>query len=524
LDKILSAIEIPLQEPISNSIKQVYEDCLDYINRIDKLKIDFDKLVLRSKTVIKNCQNPEEVEKNLSKLENHLMSTKDSFEENISLIKQMTEISENMDLEITRIENWLNDNNSNKLNANQIENERLKTNELIERKNTLIELFSKTKFNCYNQIIDKYNELIDTLQQNLKQKSENNNLKEVEKDISIELENKEVLENGSENSVIETPNEQQIQTEQQCVSFSTPLSSSTPKSTSVSYPSSPISLKETTPTTEMDSPSVLSDASVSDFIARINKRREAVSAVKTQLETFSELNGKDYEEFGKQESALKSVKESLDNVKPKIEQIMSGKENFLNSFDEESQVTRIINKMWDEWSQVKEEFMKLHRRWWKARELLQQFETALRQIKAWLDSTEQILANSRLQSGELNIEIAKKHQELLMNQFQKHVPIYGTVKVLSNKVITNCTSNNGSVLKDQLDSVEKRWKSVVRELSWRRERLQNNGNLDSLSQWNDLRSWLQKCELVLKTTYGDIKDLKTATKTLSQIRVSMISD
>ena len=483
IEKLLDSIKIKSYElkhlcDLVSEVNEIYEE-------INKLKQEVEKLDSIDDKLHKNC-------KNLSK----------KAEEKKQVLQRVIEVASKLDENMKEFEK-LYQQQIKDIKEEQLLSSKQKLNDIKELVKFLEELIDEQSLLTLKETIEKYDNLISDFENKVKshflEDTQNQN-----NDLSKEDSESKVIKCETLNVVDEKPSVEH--------DLSVLITS---QSTSSSSPSSLSSYNQTSLT-----PIKLETGSASKFIARISEYREEILSINKLMESFAELNGPDYDNFNKQEAALKSVKEQLDKIKPKVEQIMSEKEKILIIFEEDGQVTKEIGKMWDEWWELKEKFMKRHRRWWKAREQLQQFESSLRQVNTWLDTTEQILGSSRYPSGELNIEVAKKHQDLLIKQFQIHNPFYGNVKVLSAKVVSQCSQNDGKLLQQQIETVDQRWRAVIRELAWRRERFQNDGNsLDVLSRWNELIDWLDKSQKILEQTNGKITQVKMAGSILKQIKV-----
>ena len=483
IEKLLDSIKIKSYElkhlrDLVSEVNEIYEE-------INKLKQEVEKLDSIDDKLNNNC-------KNLSK----------KAEEKKQVLQRVIEVASKLDENIKEFEK-LYQQQIKDIKEEQLLSSKQKLNDIKELVKFLEELIDEQSLLTLKETIEKYDNLISDFENQVKndflEDTQNQN-----NDLSKEDSESKVIKCETLNVVDEKPS---VEHDLSVLITSQSASSSSPSSLS--------SYNQTSLT-----PIKLETGSASKFIARISEYREEILSIDKLMESFAELNGPDYDNFNKQEAALKSVKEQLDKIKPKVEQIMSEKEKILIIFEEDGQVTKEIGKMWDEWWELKEKFMKRHRRWWKAREQLQQFESSLRQVNTWLDTTEQILSSSRYPSGELNIEVAKKHQDLLIKQFQIHNPFYGNVKVLSGKVVSQCSQNDGKLLTQQIETVDQRWRAVIRELAWRRERFQNDGNsLDVLSRWNELIDWLDKSQKILEQTNGKITQVKMAGSILKQIKV-----
>ena len=483
IEKLLDSIKIKSYElkhlrDLVSEVNEIYEE-------INKLKQEVEKLDSIDDKLNNNC-------KNLSK----------KAEEKKQVLQRVIEVASKLDENIKEFEK-LYQQQIKDIKEEQLLSSKQKLNDIKELVKFLEELIDEQSLLTLKETIEKYDNLISDFENQVKndflEDTQNQN-----NDLSKEDSESKVIKCETLNVVDEKPS-----VEHDLSVLITSQSASSSSSSSLS------SYNQTSLT-----PIKLETGSASKFIVRISEYREEILSIDKLMESFAELNGPDYDNFNKQEAALKSVKEQLDKIKPKVEQIMSEKEKILIIFEEDGQVTKEIGKMWDEWWELKEKFMKRHRRWWKAREQLQQFESSLRQVNTWLDTTEQILSSSRYPSGELNIEVAKKHQDLLIKQFQIHNPFYGNVKVISGKVVSQCSQNDGKLLTQQIETVDQRWRAVIRELAWRRERFQNDGNsLDVLSRWNELIDWLDKSQKILEQTNGKITQVKMAGSILKQIKV-----
>ncbi|GFY29514.1 dystrophin [Trichonephila clavipes] len=154
-------------------------------------------------------------------------------------------------------------------------------------------------------------------------------------------------------------------------------------------------------------------AIVPDFIAKVNKVREAIAAVNRQLHQ-PELAGKDFEDFGRQEGSLKGIKDGINTLKPNVELVCAEKENIVKkaSNTDAAQIERVSEKLNEEWNKLNGAYDDRYKKWQKSCEVWQGFESDLRSMTSWLVSSETILAHSRLQNGDLDYERARMHQEV----------------------------------------------------------------------------------------------------------------
>lgn len=259
---------------------------------------------------------------------------------------------------------------------------------------------------------------------------------------------------------------------------------------------------------------------VPDFVAKVNKVREAVAAVNRQL-SQPELSGKDFEDFGKQEGSLKAIKDGINTLKPNIELVCAEKENVIKKAtkSEVMQVDRVSEKLKEEWNKLNISYEDRYKKWLKIREIWQGFESDLRSMTSWLVTSETILAQSRLPNGDLDYERAKMHQEMLQNQVSEKMTMMERLTVIGHKVSDQCSAPDAILLQEQLESINRRWKSLVAELAARKAKLEEDKT--TLAVVNDeiqeLSTWLKETETLLCAT-PRTTDLSAARTLLGKLK------
>ncbi|GIY17831.1 dystrophin [Caerostris darwini] len=241
-------------------------------------------------------------------------------------------------------------------------------------------------------------------------------------------------------------------------------------------------------------------ALVPDFIAKVNKVREAIAAVNRQLHQ-PELAGKDFEDFGRQESSLKGIKDGMNALKPNVELVCAEKENIIKkaSKADAAQIERVSEKLNEEWNKLNGAYEERYKKWQKSSVIWQGFESDLRSMTSWLVSSETILAHSRLQNGDLDYERARMHQEMLQKQVSEKMAIIEGINVTGHKVLEQCSAPDAILLQEQLDSLNKRWKTLVAELATRKAKLDEDKSTLAVvkDEMEDLTAWLKETETLL---------------------------
>lgn len=100
---------------------------------------------------------------------------------------------------------------------------------------------------------------------------------------------------------------------------------------------------------------------IADYVAKVSKLREAIGAVNRQLH-LPELSGKDFEDFSKQEGALKTINDALEALRPHIDSVKLEARGILQKANdnENVQVGRLLDMMSDDWQRVKQLFSDRH--------------------------------------------------------------------------------------------------------------------------------------------------------------------
>ncbi|GIY18062.1 utrophin [Caerostris extrusa] len=120
-------------------------------------------------------------------------------------------------------------------------------------------------------------------------------------------------------------------------------------------------------------------------------------------------------------------------------------------------------------------------------------------MTSWLVSSETILAHSRLQNGDLDYERARMHQEMLQKQVSEKMAIIEGINVTGHKVLEQCSAPDAILLQEQLDSLNKRWKTLVAELATRKAKLDEDKSTLAVvkDEMEDLTAWLKETETLL---------------------------
>ncbi|KAH7936540.1 hypothetical protein HPB49_000811 [Dermacentor silvarum] len=260
---------------------------------------------------------------------------------------------------------------------------------------------------------------------------------------------------------------------------------------------------------------------IPDYVAKVAKVREALLAVGRQAHA-PELCGKDFEDFEKQEGILKSVKEALDALKPTVDSVKQEQAAIMQKSNDKDalEVSRAVEKMSEDWTKLKQVYADRHSRWLKTREFWQQFDSSIRGLNLWMEEIETILVQCHLPNGDLDVELSQKHQESMEKQVTEKMPHFEDVKTMTKQIMEQCSAADGVLLQQKLDTLTRRWKSIISELQSRRERLAvDNSRTEQVKEdMLELKPWLMEVDRLLSYSPNEDDDIETTKERLEQLK------
>uniref|UniRef100_T1IRG4 Protein detached n=1 Tax=Strigamia maritima TaxID=126957 RepID=T1IRG4_STRMM len=196
-------------------------------------------------------------------------------------------------------------------------------------------------------------------------------------------------------------------------------------------------------------------AALADFMAKINKLREAISAISRQL-NVSEFEGKMYMEFTRQEEILIIIKQAVETLKPKIGEIETEKATLLLTCEQTEQKNG-INTMCDnlqaEWNLLLETVELKYRRWTASKEQLETFRVTAEALFVWLTNAETILADENkdfIQESIMKLPYEIKDQETNLSD------VFMRGKEIQNESATADVIK----LQEKMDDINDRWQKL----------------------------------------------------------------
>ncbi|XP_071545194.1 uncharacterized protein [Panulirus ornatus] len=235
---------------------------------------------------------------------------------------------------------------------------------------------------------------------------------------------------------------------------------------------------------------------VPDFVASVNRLREAVSAISRQLHA-SKLSGNKYDNLKAQEDELKVIKQGLETLKPRVDGLETERNTTIKSVTpaESEQVRRVMDKLREEWAQVNRGYTERHACWLQCSETWRTLQKTIDDFAVWLNSIEekvQITANQALPD-------AKSTQKELEKQVTlKHRPSQ-TLQSMCKEVTEGMSADDGKRLQERVDSLMKRWRALLLDLAARRERIagEEGGKDSTCSEYETLVTWVDQAQALM---------------------------
>uniref|UniRef100_UPI00398E3E15 utrophin-like isoform X3 n=2 Tax=Pristiophorus japonicus TaxID=55135 RepID=UPI00398E3E15 len=254
----------------------------------------------------------------------------------------------------------------------------------------------------------------------------------------------------------------------------------------------------------------------SDYLLDINKTLLALADVELLLNA-PELNNGKYEDFSSQEDSLKNIKDMLEKLEEKIEDIH---ENQPDAFLEASaaevvQIGDALTQLHAEWDRVNRMYNDRKSCFDKAVEEWRQFHCDLNDLNQWVMEAEQLLPDAQGRNGSLDLEKARIHQQELEEGLSSHQPVYTTLNATGTDIIRQLSTVDGCLLQEKLSGLNKRWRAISAEVKDRHQRLEGDGQRysDLRSQLDEFSLWIDKVQNSLRAVHSpprehDLKELK----------------
>lgn len=220
-----------------------------------------------------------------------------------------------------------------------------------------------------------------------------------------------------------------------------------------------------------------------EIVMRITKMREVVAAIDRQLKT-QVLSSKQYESLPLQASALETVKEALEKLRPSIKKTAKDLDVLTGSLSVEY-LERIVGqseKLKCEWQGVNKRFGERQAIFVTSKENMASYEVKLRELDGWLDHTERVLVQSPTNSK------AIQERQQIERQVSERNKAVTEFAVLGKEIMNKTSAQEHHDIQNQVDKVLKRWKFVLSHLATHRDKMNRDrimNNLNYINHWVD---------------------------------------
>ncbi|XP_026823545.1 dystrophin, isoforms A/C/F/G/H isoform X3 [Ooceraea biroi] len=205
-----------------------------------------------------------------------------------------------------------------------------------------------------------------------------------------------------------------------------------------------------------------------EFIARINKLREATSTVSRSLNSLP-LNGKDYELFTSQEECLKKINNALSILKPSVDEVNYVCESITRQAKREQadQIKHLSEKLQNEWTNVNQNYMERHNRWIKCYEKWRELHNTCRTFLDWLDKMEDALKKCNVFSHSKASKTKTFELEQEVSRMQRTL---NNINAASADISSRASTEDVMELQSMIDNIKQRWQNLVAEINARKEK------------------------------------------------------
>ncbi|EGI69707.1 Dystrophin [Acromyrmex echinatior] len=205
-----------------------------------------------------------------------------------------------------------------------------------------------------------------------------------------------------------------------------------------------------------------------EFIARINKLREAIVTVSRSLNSLP-LNGRDYELFTNQEECLKKINNALNILKPSVDEVNYVCESVTRQAKREQsdQIKRLSEKLQDEWVNVSQSYMERHNRWIKCYEKWRELHNTCRTFAEWLDKMEDALKKCNVFSHSKTSKTKTFELEQEVSRMQRTL---NNINIASTDISSRASTEDVIELQNIIENIKHRWHNLVTEINARKEK------------------------------------------------------
>ncbi|KAG8508907.1 Utrophin, partial [Galemys pyrenaicus] len=279
-----------------------------------------------------------------------------------------------------------------------------------------------------------------------------------------------------------------------------------------------------------------------DYLVEINKVLLSMDDVELSLNT-PDLSTFVLEDSSFQEDSLKNIKDQLDRLGEQIAVIHEKQPDVIleASGPEAIQIRDTLTQLNAKWDRVNRMYNDHKGYFDRAMEEWRQFDCDLNDLAQWLTEAEELLAETCVPDGGLDLEKARRHQQELEEGISSHQSSVAALNRTGDEIVQKLRPADGSFLKDKLAGLNHRWSAIVADVKDRRPRLKGESKqvMEYRKRLDEIICWLMKAENAVQKRSStelqknlqeltdlaremDVQDEKL--KWLNRIELEMLSD
>ncbi|XP_077637784.1 dystrophin isoform X5 [Lonchura striata] len=238
----------------------------------------------------------------------------------------------------------------------------------------------------------------------------------------------------------------------------------------------------------------------STYLAEILHLLQALSEVEERLNS-PVLQAKDFENLFKQEECLKSIKDSLGRLQGHVEIVNHKKTAALQNVTpkEAANIQEKLTQLNFEWEKLNKMYRDRQARFDKSLEKWQIFHSDMKRFNHWLSETEEKLSRAQIEAGDVGLVKTKQFIQDLQDGIAQQQTVVKTLNATGEEIIEQSSKADAKVLKEQLESLNNRWKEICRQSVEKKKRIEEEKNILSEFQedLNKLILWLEEADNII---------------------------
>ncbi|XP_071668213.1 dystrophin isoform X10 [Patagioenas fasciata] len=237
----------------------------------------------------------------------------------------------------------------------------------------------------------------------------------------------------------------------------------------------------------------------STYLAEILRLLQALSEVEERLNS-PVLQAKDCEDLFKQEECLKSIKDSLGRLLGQIDIIHNKKIVALQNTTpkEAASIQEKLTQLDFQWEKVNKIYRDRQARFDRSLEKWQLFHSDMKSFNHWLTETEEKLSRAQIEAGDVGHEKTNQFLQELQDGIGRQQTVLKALNVTGEEIIEQSSTADAKVLKEQLESLNSRWKEICKQLVEKKKRLEEEKSIlaEFQEDLNKLLLWLEEAESI----------------------------